>query len=109
MPMEEKSKHNVITNFDVNGNTYRVIATDHAIARLHRRQLNKYYIASSCLALGEKLETYNNSRKQIMLIDKTKNVSSVIAVENYTVVVITVLDKGNPYVKENTLIENFVS
>jgi putative NADH-flavin reductase len=102
-------KRKIITNFDVNGNVYKVIATDHAIERLAKRSLNRYYIASACLALGEKLETYNNSGKQIMIVDATKNVSSVIAIEDYTIVVITVLAKSNPYVKENTLIENFVS
>jgi putative NADH-flavin reductase len=106
-------KSNVITSFGIGSNTYKVLATDHAIKRLESRGLDKYYIASACLALGEKLNTYNNSGNQIMLIDKGKVVSSIIAVEDYTIVVITVLAKANPYIKESmkasTIIENFVS
>lgn len=100
-------KDNEITSFIVNSKIWRVIGTEHGMKRLNKRRLDKYQIASACLALGIKLEYYNNSREQIMIADAGKNLSVLVAVENYTIVVITVLDKGNPYVKPNTVIESF--
>lgn len=102
-----KLQHNELTAFIVDGNMYRVIATDHGIKRLHNRGVNRYYIASACIALGEKLESYNNSGKQIMICDSGKDMSTLITVENYRIVIITVLDKSNPFVHDNTVIENF--
>ncbi len=100
-------KQNEITSFIVNNKVWRVIGTEHGLKRLERRRLDKYQIASACLALGMKLEYYNNSQKQIMITDDGKNLSTLIAVENFTIVIITVLDKSNPYVKENTVVESF--
>jgi hypothetical protein len=105
--MNENRHRNEITAFIVENNIIRVIGTDHAIQRLDRRSVDKYHVASACLGLGKKLLEYNNSGNHIMLIDEGKNLSCVLTVENYTVVLITVLEKANVYVKENTLVENF--
>lgn len=102
-----KLRSNELTAFIVENSLYRIVATKHAIDRYHMRGVSKYYIASACLALGEKLETYNNSGNQIMICDSGKNMSSLVSVENYTIVVITVLDKSDPFVMENTIVENF--
>jgi hypothetical protein len=103
----EKLNKNEITAFIIGENIYRVITTVHGFEMMAERNLNPYHIASTCLALGKKLDKYNNSGKQIMITDDGKNLSTLIAVENYTIVIITVIDKSNPYVKSNTVVEAF--
>jgi hypothetical protein len=103
----ENVRSNEITAFAIEENVYRIIATDHAIKQMRVRKLDKYHIASACLGLGLKLDRYNNSGNQIMITDDGKNLSTVVVVENYTIVIITVLSKSNPYVKDNTIIEAF--
>jgi hypothetical protein len=103
----EMLNENEITGFFVSGKFFRLIATNHAIKRIKQRRLNKYQIASAILGLGTKLEMYNNSGKQILISDKDKNLSTIFAIEKYNIVLVTVLDKANPYVKENTVVESF--
>ncbi|MNT22431.1 hypothetical protein D3C72_1578130 [compost metagenome] len=105
VPMEKKHR-NEITAFVIGNNVYRVIGTTHGIKQLKERGVDEYHIASTCLAMGSKLNEYNNCGKQVMLIDEGKNIATVIAIENYTIVVITVIDKSNVYAKLNTIIEN---
>lgn len=94
---------NEITAFLIGEHIYRVIATDHGRKRLGERGVDAYHIASVCLAMGKKLDDYNNSGKQLMLVDNGKDMATVIAVENFTIVIITVLDKANAYAKLNTI------
>jgi hypothetical protein len=103
-----ESKHpNELTAFVVAHKIFRVIGTNHAIQRLRQRKVDEYHIASALLAMGMKLLEYNNSGKQIMLRDMGRGLSTVIAIENYTIVLITVLEKVDVYVKDNTVIEDF--
>ncbi len=100
-------KHrNEITAFFIGDNTYRVIATSHGVLQMGKRGLDKYYIASACLALGLKLDRYNNTGTHIMLVDEPKDLAAVITVENYNIVLITVIDKADVFAKSNTVIEN---
>ena len=101
---------NEITAFVIGNNIYRVIATSHSLKQMARRNLDPYHIASASLALGKKLEKYNNSGKQIMVTDDGKNLTTIITVENYTIVIITVIDKSKAYVshkKPDTVVESF--
>lgn len=107
MMMELTLNENEITAFVVGGKLYKVLGTDHALERLARRKIDPFHVASACLALGNKLESYNNSGKQIIIRDVSKSLSTVFCVEKYTIVLITVLNKSNPYVKDNTVIEDF--
>lgn len=110
-PSQRYDNANELTAFKVNDTLYRLVASHHATDMLHRRRLNKWYVASACVALGEKLDRYNNSGKDIMIADKSKNTTCIMTVENNTIVLITVLDKGNPYIKKDaidrTVVEEF--
>jgi hypothetical protein len=102
---------NVLTQFTMDGKVYTLVASAHALDMLHKRRLNPWYIASACIALGAKLDRYNNSGKDIMIVDKAKNTTCIVTVENNTIVLITVLNKSNPYVKadaiDRTVVEKF--
>jgi len=102
---------NELTAFKINNRVYRLVASHHATDRLFKRKLNQWYVASACIALGEKLDKYNNSGMDIMIVDKEKNTTCIVTVERDTIVLITVLDKGNPYVKKDrvdrTVVEEF--
>jgi hypothetical protein len=92
----------------VGENIYTVIATNHGMERLKERGVDPYYISSACLALGTKLDAYNDSGNHIMLVDEGRDVATVITVENYTIVIIMALAKGSEvFAKSNTIIENF--
>lgn len=101
-----KRHKNEITAFNVGEHVYRVVATSHGILQMKERTLDQYYIASACLALGLKLDLYNNTGTHIMLIDELKDLAAVITVENYSIVLITVIDKADVFAKSNTVIEN---
>jgi hypothetical protein len=105
--ISEAKKTNELTAFVVGTKVFRVIGTNHAIRRLRQRGVDEFHIASALLAMGKKLFRYNNSKSKIMLTDTGRKLSAVIAIENYTIVIITVLDKTDVYVKENTIIETF--
>lgn len=98
---------NEITSFSVRGVKYKVIGTFHALHRLELRGINKYHVASACLALGEKLKAYNNSGKQVIITDVSKGLSAIFCIEDFTIVLITVLDTATPHVKMNTVVESF--
>lgn len=101
-----KKHKNEITAFFIGDNVYRVVATSHGAVQMGRRKLDQYYIASACLALGLKLDQYNNTGTHIMLVDESKNLAAVITVENHRIVLITVIDSADVYAKSNTVIEN---
>lgn len=101
-----RKRKNEITAFSVGDNVYRLVATSHGQSQMKNRNLDCYYIASSCLALGLKLDYYNNSRKHIMLIDESKDLAAVITIEKFVIVLITVIDKSEVFAKSNTVVEN---
>lgn len=87
-----------IGTFVIDNLLYNVIGTVHSLERLEERSLNKYHILSTIVGLGAKLSRYNNSGKHIIISDEQKEISTIFTVENYTVVLITVLDKGEMHI-----------
>lgn len=101
-----------IGTFVVDNKLFNVIGTQHSLERLGERSINKYHILSSIVGLGEKLSTHNNSGKHIIISDEKKNISTIFTVENFTVVLITVLDRGEMYISpkithKQTVIESY--
>lgn len=101
-----------LTSFTIAGKKYKIIATNHGYGRMLQRKLDPYIIGSALLALGTKLERYNNCGKQIMFKDEGRNTAVIFSIENRTIVLITVLDRANKVfvrnsLKDNTLVDNF--
>jgi hypothetical protein len=105
-------RDNFIGTFIVNNRLFNVIGTGHSLERLYERGLSKYHVLSSIVGLGEKLATHNNSGKHIIISDETKDISTIFTVENFTIVIITVLDRGEMYISpkvthKQTIIETY--
>jgi hypothetical protein len=80
--------------FVIDHRLFTIIGSDHALDMLSERGIDKYNIMSSLVGLGSKLSEYNNNNKHIIISNEDKNCSTVFTIENYTIVLITVLDKG---------------
>jgi putative NADH-flavin reductase len=96
---------NEITAFTIGSDIFRVIGTNHALEMLQERNLDPFYVASACLALGQKLGDYNDSDKKVMIKDEGRSLACLIAVESYTIVLITVIDRADVFAKNNTEVE----
>lgn len=73
---------------------FNVVGSKHSLDMLDERNIDKYHVLGSIISLGEKLIYYNNNNKHIMITDEGKNISTVFTVENYMIVLITVIDKS---------------
>jgi hypothetical protein len=99
-----------IGTFVVDNKLFNVIGTGHSMDMLAEREIDKYHVMSSIIGMGKKLSEYNNNNKHIIISDEKKGISTVFTIENYTVVIITVIDKGKVYISANghkpTIYEN---
>jgi hypothetical protein len=85
---------------------FNVIGSSHSLDMLAERDIDKYHVLGSIIALGKKLIEYNNNDKHIMISDEKKNISTIFTIENYIIVLITVIDKGKEvYISNNTVKE----
>lgn len=104
-------RDNYIGSFVINNTLFNVIGTGHSFEKLEERNLSKYHVLASIVGLGDKLSTYNNSGQHIIISDENKKISTIFTVENYTIVVITVIDKGAIFISRNgnkpTVYESF--
>ena len=96
-----------ISTFDINGRLFNIVASKHANLRMLQRGIDRYYVAGACMSLGVKLLKYNNNNHYIMISDYAKDVSLVISVERYTIVVVTVIGKFDVFTYRDTIHEVF--
>lgn len=92
---------------------YDILATSHSIDMMKDRNINKFDVCRMCRKLGLKLQQYNNTGKDVMIIDERHNLSCLISVENNNIVIITTIDKSDVFIKatqrESTAIERINS
>ena len=99
----KKVHNNIMDSFTINNQTFNIILTNHATQRFHQRGLDKFQIIGSILALGEKtILHYQNSNKDLMVIDKINNFSIVASINGNDIVIITLIDKSDIFIKEGT-------
>lgn len=98
-----------IGTFVIEGRLFNVIGSSHALERLEDRNIDKYMIMSAIVGLGNKLVEYNNNNKHIIISNEGKNCSTVFTIENYTVVLVTVLDKGQMFTSRNTTLKETIN
>jgi len=101
-----------IGSFLVKDKIFNCISSNHALEMLRKRNISKYHVFGSIVSLGEKLIEYNNNNKHIMISDDDKGITTVFTIENYIVVIITIIDKGEEvYISRNshkeTIIEKY--
>ncbi len=93
--------------------TFEIRMTEHSYNRMHERGIDENVIAGNIIALGDKVNDINkNGYDEAAIIDKVNNVAIIFAVytnkeinENI-VKIITVINKSNVWVKDNTKILN---
>ena len=103
---EKKYKEKLIAQLKINDISYSIRATAHAMQRMDEREINEYVISGNIMALGkDKITELQSNNDEAIIIDELKNVAIVIGFKGNRIYVITVINKSNVYVKDNTVIE----
>lgn len=98
-----------VGTFVVDNKLFNVIGSGHALDRLAERNINKYHVMSSIIGIGEKLSEFNNNNKHIIISDEQNNCSTIFTVENWTIVLITVLDRGEMHTSPNATFKETIN
>ena len=111
--MNNKSSNNInhkrkagisINTFTLNNKTYSIRLSSHASQRLQQRNIDLYQVTGSILSLGQKTITdYSGSNKDIFIMDKENNFSVVCNIVNYTIMIVTVINNSDCWVKSGTI------
>ncbi len=90
----------------INGDTYSIRATGHALLRMKQRGVDAYFVSGTIMSLGkDKLVEYQKKGIDVVIIDKTKRVSIVFGFKKNRINIITVIDKGDVWVRsENEIV-----
>ena len=90
----------------INGDTYSIRATGHALLRMKQREVDAYFVSGTILSLGkDKLLEYQRRGVDVVIIDKTRRVSIVFGFRKNKINIITVIDKGDVWVRnENEIV-----
>jgi hypothetical protein len=94
-----------IATTKVNGQTYSVRASGHAVERMEQRGVDKTIVAGNILSLGEKrIAEMHRNNEEAIIIDKQHGISVVIGFRPNVnqVRILTVIPKSNVFVKSNT-------
>lgn len=82
-----------------------ITASGHALDRMEQYEIDKYVVSGNVLALGpERIAELQQQREEAIIIDEVANISVVIGFSMKTVTIITVINKSNVFVKNNTKI-----
>ena len=94
----------MINSFTIFNKTYSIRLTNHAEQRLQERQIDLFQVTGSILSLGENIiEKYSGSNRDIFIMDKANNFSVVCNIVNYTIMIVTVIDNADCWVKSGTI------
>ncbi len=95
-----------LATVQIEGTTYSIRATEHALERMEQRDVDGYVVTGNILALGpERLQKLQEANEEAIIIDKQKDVSVVIGFKGNRIQVVTVIDKANCFVKDGTSIQ----
>ena len=100
-------KDKQIAKLKIKNQDYSIRATIHSLIRMEQRGIDEYVVSGTILSLGhEKLLAYQNTSKDIAVIDKVKKIAVIATFNKNTIKIITVIDKEDIWVKNGTSIEN---
>lgn len=96
-----------IASMTIAGKTYSIETSNHAAERMVERNVDAYVVAGSVLALGPaRIDALQAEREDAMIIDKENNIAVVVALRPNEITIVTVINKSNVFVKDNTTICN---
>lgn len=101
-----KAKDKCLSQIKINKQSFSIRATVHSIERMNERGISEYVVTGNILALGDEiLKDMQEKQEEAIVIDKVTNTAIVIGFKKNTIKVITVINKSNVFVKDNTRIE----
>ena len=102
----QMAKSKSIATITIEKQTWSVRATALALQRMRQRGVDEYVVSGTVLALGkDRLQELQEAEEEAIIIDDEKNVSVVIGFRGNRIMVVTVIDKSNVWVKKQTSIE----
>ncbi len=103
-------KSRSLATLNINGQTYSIRATAHALQRMEQRQIDEYVVSGNILALGKtRLQELQTQEEEAIIIDEKTETSVVIGFKGNCITVITAINKANVFVKTGTTIEKLSS
>lgn len=96
-------KKTTLATILIGEHTVDIIATRHANIRMHQRKVDPLLIISGVASVPSKdINQMMKKKTAAMVLDETNNLGIVFTIENKQIVIITVIQKKNIYVKKNT-------
>ena len=103
---KERTKSKCLAQITIEKETYSIRATGHAVDRMTERKVDKWVVSGDVLALGkERLLDYKETNKDVALIDKKRDITIILGFRKNTIYVLTVIDKSDVYILDNTMIK----
>jgi len=102
-----KKRGKSINQFTLNNQTFSIRLTDHAELRLSQRKIDLFQVTGAILSLGqERILSYQNSDRDVLIQDKANNFAVVIAITCSTITIITVIDSCDCWSRQGTDVVN---
>ena len=92
----------LIGAIEVNRNPFWIECTTHAIRRMSQRRIAAWVVKDLLATVGEKLLAYNNPQDELAIVDAKNNLAIIVQVRLHKAVVITVIDRGEIFIKNGT-------
>lgn len=89
----------------VKGEFFRVESTAHALKRMKERGVEDDVVINTLQELSYKIMVYNDTGEEIAVIDQEHDLAVIVEVRMNKVVVITVIDRADIYLKDGTMLE----
>lgn len=96
------AKNKRLASVRIEGKDYSIRATAHSMDRMRTRRVDEITVVGNILAIGKDNIKSLLHDDDYMLIDTQNNVSIVFTREKNTLLVVTVIDKSNVFVKQGT-------
>lgn len=87
------------------GVDFRVESTAHALKRMEERAVEHDVVINVLQELSYKIMAYNDTGEEIAVIDQEHDLAVIVEVRMNKVVVITVIDRADIYLKDGTMLE----
>ena len=103
---QTRTKSRSLAQIQIEGQSWSVRASGHAIDRMAQRGVDAFAVTGTVIALGpERLQELKEQEAESIIIDQVRDIAVVIGFKGNRIMVVTVIDKSNVFVKSNTTIE----
>lgn len=96
----------LIGQIQINRNPFWIECTTHAIRRMSQRRIASWVVKDLLENVGDKLLLYNNTGEELAIVDTRNDITVIVQVRLHKAVVITVINRGEIYIKRGTRLEH---